>query len=258
MKPTISLISLVLAATLLLSVCVSCRGEDTSGQPPLASGSVIVADDSIPDRAPNITGVVTAVTAVREGVTLLVEIPGKKNTYADERVYVTVTSHTIVETGDRHRLDDAASIAPGDTVSVWYTGSAAGTSPAYATAHGVRVTARVEDMLLKLRLGGTEIMASPAENEVTATDIKPLLYGSYLVWPGEGTIHLSFPKKVTALSATATPLKIQTEGSYHLKTDAAGLLLEVPANLPSGESLVSLRVDYEEGTDYYMFLLHVR
>lgn len=242
----------------MISVCASCSGEDNSGQPPLASGSVIVADESIPDRAPNITGVVTGVARVREGVTLLVEIPGKNNAYADGRVYVTVTSKTIVETDEKKRLDDAASIAPGDTVSVWYSGNSTGTSPEYAMAHGVRITSRVEDMLLKIGLGDTVVMASPAEGEVTSTDIKPLLYGSYLIWTGEGRLHVDFTKKVTALSAVAMPLKASEESSYHLKADTVGMTLEVPANITVGEYLVTLKVDYDEGADYYVFTLNVQ
>lgn len=256
MRKYISFLSMALSLALLLSVCASCSGQDHSDQPPLASGSVIVADDSIPDRTPNITGVVTNVSRVREGAVILVELPGKNNTYADGRVYVTVTSRTVVESADKQRFDDPTGIAPGSTVSVWYSGSATGTSPEYAMAQGVRVTSQVEDFLLTARLGGATVMASPVEGEVTSTDIKPLLYGSYLIYNGEGNLYLHFTKKVTALSANAIPLT-SGEASYHLKADAESMTCEIPANMAKGEYTVTVNVDYDGGADYYMFTLNV-
>lgn len=256
MRKYISYLSMALSLALLLSVCASCSGQDHSDQPPLASGSVIVADDSIPDRTPNITGVVTNVSYVREGTVMLVEIPGKNNTYADGRVYVTVTPHTVVESADKQRFDDPTDIAPGSTVSVWYSGSSTGTSPEYAMAQGVRVTSQVKDFLLTAKLGGTTVMTSPTESEVTSSDIKPLLYGSYLIDTGEGNLYLNFTKKVTALTANAIPLKAG-EASYHLKADAKNMTCEIPANMASGEYTVTVKVDYDGGADYYMFTLCV-
>lgn len=257
MKKYISLFSLALLPALIISFCASCSGQNNSNQPPLASGSVIVADDSIPDRAPNITGVVTNVSCVREGIVMLVEIPGQNNTYADGRVYVTVSSKTIAERDNKQRFSDPKEITPGDTVSVWYSGSATGTSPEYAMAQGVRVTSRVEDFLLTARLGDTTVMASPTEGEVTSTDIKPLLYGSYLIYTGEGNLYLDYTKKATALSATAIPLK-SGESGYHFKADAESMTCEIPANMTSGEYAVTVKVDYEGGADYYLFTLRAQ
>lgn len=257
MKKYITLMTFALSMALVLSLCAACSGQNHSDQPPLASGSVIVADDSIPDRAPNITGVVTGIADVREGVTMLVEIPGKNNTYADGRVYVTVTAKTIVQTNDKKPLEESHPIQPGDTVSVWYSGNSTGTSPEYAMAQGVRVTSRVEDQLLTVKLGDATVMASPTEGDVTRTDIKPLLYGSYLIYPGEGNLYIGFPKAAIALSATALPLR-EGENGYHLKADPERMLLEVPANMTAGEYLVTLKIDYENGADYYMFTLNVQ
>ena len=256
MRKYMPFFSFALALALIVSVCASCSGQ-SSGQPPLASGSVIVADDSIPDRTPNITGVVTSVAYVREGVTILVEIPGKNNTYADGRVYVTITSRTIVEAGGKKHLDDPQAISPGDTVSVWYYGTSTGTSPEYAMAQAIRVTSRVEDLLLTVKLNDSTVMASPAEGEVTLTDIRPLLYGSYLIYGGEGNLHINFTKRAVALSANAVPLE-PNGSSYHLKADAESMICEIPANIGKGEYNVTLKVDYEDGADYYVFTLSVR
>lgn len=260
-RKIITMTALALTVALTLSVCTACKGRGGSNQPPLASGSVIVADDSIPDRAPNITGMVTGVAKVREGVTVLVEIPGKNNTYADGRVYVTVTNRTILEDADKKRLTGTAAILPGDMVSVWYSGNATGTTPEYAVAQGLRVTSNAvgqdEDLLLTIRLGDTEIMASPAEGEVTRTDVKPLLYGSYLIYTGEGVLHLGYGGTVKEIAANAVPLTAG-ETAHHLRTDASAMTCEVPANMTAGEYLVTVRMDDSDGADYYMFTLRVQ
>lgn len=257
MKKYKSFFSLALALALVISVCASCSDHNGSNQPPLASGSVIVADDSIPDRAPNIKGVVTSVTYVREGITMLVEVPGNNDAYADGGVYVTLTSRTVVETENKQRFKDYTAISPGDTVSVWYYGSSTTTSPEYAMAQGVRVTSRVEDLLLTVRLNNTTIMASPAEADVTSTDIKPLLYGSYLVYTGEGNLYIDFTKKAMAVSGYAAALK-EGGSSYHMKANAESMTCEIPANMAKGEYNVTLKVDYEDGADYYMFTLSIQ
>ena len=256
-KRMIAVAALSLTTVLLLGFCTACKGKGESGQPPLASGSVIVADDSIPDRAPNITGVVTSVSKAREGVTVLVELPGKNNTYADGRVYVSVTGRTILQGADKQRLSGVGDIRPGDMVAVWYSGSSTGTSPEYAVAQGVRVTSHVEDLLLTVRLGDTVVMTSPAEGEVTKTDIKPLLYGSYLIYTGEGALHLGLTGAVREIAAGAVPL---TAGgsAHHLKADAASMTLEIPANMTAGDYLVTVKVDDSEGANYYLFTLSVQ
>ncbi len=252
------LLSAILTAALVLLSVTAC-GSRKSDQPPLASGSVIVADDSIPDVAPNISGVVTSMTRVRDGVTLLVEIPGKNNSYMGDKVYVTATSKTVVESESKTRYDDPEQIIPGDTVSVWYSGSSTGTTPAYAMAQGVRVTSQVEDLLLTVRHGETTVMASPAEGEVTSSDIHPLFYGSYLVSHGEGNLFLYFAKKPMKISATAVSASSKEDATpYHFKSDDSSLTAEIPANLPQGDYTVTVKAEYEDSADYYIFTLSIR
>ncbi len=252
------LLSAVLTLALVLIPLTAC-GNHTSDQPPLASGSVIVADDSIPDVAPNISGVVTGMTRVRDGVTLLVEIPGQNNSYMGEKVYVTATSKTVVESERKTRYDDPEQIIPGDTVSVWYTGSSTGTSPEYAMAQGIRVTSRVEDLLLTIRHGETTVMASPAEGEVTSSDIHPLFYGSYLISRGEGDLFMYFAKKPVRIGATAVSASSKEDAAtYHFKTYNSSLTAEIPANLAPGDYTVTVKAEYEDSADYYIFTLSIR
>ena len=80
MKRLLIFTAALLTVITLLNAC-SMGGKDLD-QPPLASNSVIVADDSIPEGiSPNITGVVTSISEVRDGIMILVEIPDAKNTY---------------------------------------------------------------------------------------------------------------------------------------------------------------------------------
>lgn len=250
-------LSVLLIAALIPIFSTACGSKTNNpDQPPLASGSVIVADDTIPDSSPNISGVVTGIAYVREGIVMLVEIPDKSNNYADGRVYVTVTSKTVIESENKTRYDSYNYITPGDTVSVWYSGNATGTSPEYAMARGVRVTAQVEDLLLTVRHGDTTIMASPAEGEVTSTDIRPLLYGSYLIWSGEGNLHTRFAKKPKAVSASAVSIK-SGETTFHFKSETEDVL-ELPATMPQGEYTVTVKAEYEESADYYIFTLCIQ
>ena len=175
---------LTVAFIVSLTLICSCGVGGDYDQPPLASNSVIVADDSIPEGvSPNITGVITSISEVRDGIMILVEIPDAKNTYSDNRYYVTVTAKTVAENNDKTRCSSYRELATGDTVSVWFTGGSTGTTPEYAVAQGVRITSKVEDLLMTVKLGGNVIMASPTAGEVTSTDIKPLLCSSHkLIW----------------------------------------------------------------------------
>ncbi len=252
------LLATVLTATLVLLSVTAC-GSHQSGQPPLASGSVIVADDSIPDVAPNISGVVTSMTRVRDGVTMLVEIPGKNNSYMGDKVYVSVTSKTVIESENKTRYDNPEQIIPGDTVSVWYSGQSTGTTPAYAMAQGVRVTSQVEDLLLTVRHGETTVMASPAEGEVTSSDIHPLFYGSYLISHGEGNLFMYFAKQPIKVSATAISASVKEDtATYHFKIDNRNLTAEIPANLSQGEYIVTVKAEYEDNADYYIYTLSIQ
>ena len=98
---------LILTAAALMAMTLICScgyGANDPNQPPLASNSVIVADDSIPDGiSPNITGVITSISEVRDGIMILVEIPDAKNVFSDNRYYVTVTAKTVVENKDKVR-----------------------------------------------------------------------------------------------------------------------------------------------------------
>ena len=73
MKKMLIITAALLSAMTLLCACAG--GVNDPVQPPLASNSVIVADDSIPDGiSPNITGVITSISEVRDGIMILVEI----------------------------------------------------------------------------------------------------------------------------------------------------------------------------------------
>ena len=248
----------VMAASLLsviLLLCSCAKGTNSPEQPPLASNSVIVADDSIPEGvSPNITGVVTNISEVRDGVMILVEIPDAKKTYSDNRYYVTVTGRTIVENKDKTRCESIRVLTPGDAVSVWFTGSSTGTTPDYAVAQGVRITSKVDDLLMTVRHGDNIIMASPSAGEVTSTDIKPLLYGSYLITDGNGSISLGFAE--APVSVTASALSAESGETVYLRGSVSEL--ELPGTIRTGEYTVTVKAESECGDDYYMFILSVR
>lgn len=250
---------LLMTAAVLMSISFlgACTGNAKDpDQPPLASNSVIVADDSIPEAiSPNITGVITGVSEVREGISILVEIPDTKNKYSDNRFYVTVNEKTVVENADKKRFDSFRELHPGDTVSVWFTGASSGTNPEYAVAQGVRVTSKVEDMLLTVRQGEYTIMASPTAGEVTSSDIKPLLYGSYLITDGNGTLTFGFAKQPVRVTASAVAAQ---SGETLYLTGQALDELELPGTLKNGDYTVTVKVESEDSADYYMFILSVR
>lgn len=251
-------LSLLLASMLFLTLFTTACSDNDTSQPPLASGSVIVADDSIPDISPNISGIVTNISYVREGITLLIEIPEQNKNSAEGKVYVSVTSKTVVEDKDKKRYANINEIMPGDTVSVWFSGNSTGTSPEYAVAQGIRVMSHMEELLLSVRLSDSVIMASPAEGEVTSTDLSPSLYGSYLITFGEGDLQLSFIKVPTNFTVSAISTVTNENGQnsiYHFKCDIESSSCEIPSNMESGEYIVSVKAEYSEGADYYIFTL---
>ncbi len=255
MKRFLAFTAAALAAMTLLCACAGSDNGDL--QPPLASNSVIVADDSIPEGiSPNITGLVTSISEVHEGIVILVEIPDSKNKYTDNRVYVTVTTKTIVESIDKTRCESFREILPGDTVSVWFTGTASGTTPGYAVAQGVRVTAKVEELMMTVSHGESRIMASPAAGEITSSDVRPVLYGSYLISDGSGTLFLGFAKEPVGISASA--VSAQSGETIFLAEASKTPELDLPGTLTAGDYTVTVKADYEDSADYYMFTLSVR
>ena len=252
------LLALTAAALAVMTLLCACGNNDGGNiQPPLASNSVIVADDSIPEGiSPDITGVVTGISEVREGIVILVEFPDSKSKYAENSVYVTLTSRTIVESADKIRCESFREINPGDTVSVWFTGISTGTTPGYAVAQGIRVTAKVDELMMTVSYGGNRIMASPAGGEVTSSDIRPVLYGSYLITDGSGSLFLGFAKEPAGISASAVSA---VSGETIFLADAAKTNeLELPGTLTTGDYTVTVKVDYEDRTDFFMFTLSVR
>ncbi len=252
------LLTITAAALTVMTVLCACgtNGNDPN-QPPLASNSVIVADDSIPEGiSPNITGVVTMISEAREGMVMLVEIPDAKKTFADNRVYVAVTSKTVIEDKNKTRFDSYVQIEPGDTVSVWLTGRSTGTTPEYAVAQGVRITSKVEDQLMTVRYGESVIMASPTAGEVTSSDIRPLLYGSYLIADGSGNLCLGFAGKPVNIVAYADSL--QSDETFYLSNTGSVDELEIPGTLKSGEYTVTVKAEMEDSVDYYLFTLSIR
>ena len=185
---------------------------------------------------------------------ILVEIPDAKKTYSDNRYYVTVTGRTIVENKDKTRCESIRVLTPGDAVSVWFTGSSTGTTPNYAVAQGVRITSKVDDLLMTVRHGDNIIMASPSAGEVTSTDIKPLLYGSYLITDGNGSISLGFAE--APVSVTASALSAESGETVYLRGSVSEL--ELPGTIRTGEYTVTVKAESECGDDYYMFILSVR
>lgn len=250
----------IITAAILIAFSLLCScagGGNESEQPPLASNSVIVADDSIPEGiSPNITGVVTSISEVRDGITILVEIPDAGNMYSDNRYYVTVTGKTVVEQSDKTRCESIRELTAGDTVSVWFTGSSTGTSPDYAVAQGVRITSKIDDLLMTVNHGKTVIMASPTAGEVTSTDIKPLLYGSYLVTDGNGTLALGFAK--TPVRVTAAAVSNQNGDTVYFPSSGNLSELELPGTLTEGEYTVTVKAEGDDSADYYIFILSVR
>lgn len=252
---------LILAVMLIMTLFTTACSDNNTSQPPLASGSVIVADDSIPDISPNISGVVTSISYSREGSSLLVEIPDQNKNSAEGKVYVSVTAKTVVEDKDKKRYESINDIKPGDTVSVWFSGSTIGTSPQYAVAQGVRVMSGMEELLLSVRLGNSEIMASPAAGEVTSTDISPSLYGSYLVSTGEINLKMHFSKAPKSFTVNAVSLSADENAQnsvYHFNCSVADYSCTAPANMEKGEYTVSVKAEYSNGTDYYIFTVSVQ
>ena len=255
MKRLLIFTAALLTVITLLNAC-SMGGKDPD-QPPLASNSVIVADDSIPEGiSPNITGVVTSISEVRDGIMILVEIPDAKNTYSDNRYYVTVTGKTVVENKDKTRCESYHELTPGDAVSVWFTGISTGTTPEYAVAQGVRITSKVDDLLMTVRHGENTIMASPTAGEVTSTDIKPLLYGSYLITDGNGNLTLDFAKM--PVNVTASAVSAENGETIYLSSARGMNELELPGTLKAGEYTVTVKAESEESADYYIFIISVR
>ena len=251
---------LFLTVTLLFAIALLCacsvRGNDPD-QPPLASNSVIVADDSIPEGiSPNITGVVTSISEVRDGIMILVEIPDAKNNYSDNRYFVTVTGKTVMEKKDKTRCESCRELTPGDTVSVWFTGCSTGTTPEYAVAQGIRITSKVDDLLMTVRHGESVIMASPTAGEVTSTDLKPLLYGSYLITDGNGSLTLGFAKD--PVSVTASAVSNQNGETVYFSGNSGTNELELPGKMKDGEYTVTVKADSNDSADYYIFVLSVR
>lgn len=248
---------LTVALIVSLTLICSCGVGRDSDQPPLASNSVIVADDSIPEGvSPNITGVITSISEVRDGIMILVEIPDAKNTYSDNRYYVTVTAKTVAENNDKTRCSSYRELATGDTVSVWFTGGSTGTTPEYAVAQGVRITSKVEDLLMTVKLGGNVIMASPTAGEVTSTDIKPLLYGSYLIADGSSNEILSLYFAKAPVNVTAYAVSAENGETVYLTGSTSEL--ELPGTLKEGEYTVTVKAESNDSADYYIFVLSVR
>ena len=255
MKKIIAVTAAALVFMTLLCACGENNPDDI--QPPLASNSVIIADDSIPEGiSPNITGIVTSISEGREGVVILVEIPDAGSKFSDSRIYVTITSKTIVESDDKSRYDNFREINPGDTVSVWFTGISTGTSPGYAVAQGVRVTSKINELKMTVRHGENVIMASPSAGEITSSDIRPVLYGSYIISDGSGSLFLSFAKEPVSVSASA--VSTQTGETIFIAENSKTTELDLPGTLTAGEYTVTVKADYDSSADYYMFVLSVR
>lgn len=259
-------LTLLLAAMLVFSAS-SCSNGDTD-QPPLASNSVIVTDDSIPDVAPNISGTVTSITYDREGLNMLIE-PSEKSTNSPEnKVYVFVSSKTRVEDVNREKYENLNEIKLGSTVSVWYSGNAAGTSPAYAVASGVRVqSGSFEHNAVSVKLNNSIILASNVQSAVSSSDIKPQFYGSYLVaqpgsmlefdfadtWPNEFSVSLIPTNAATSQNAEEGAELNTVSFNYGMNDRVCTL----PDNLAKGEYIVEINLLYDTPS-YYIFTLRVQ
>lgn len=256
----------LLLAVMLIFTASSCSGNETD-QPPLASNSVIVTDDSIPDVAPNLSGMVTSITYDREGLNMLIEPSENTTNSPEDKVYVFVSSKTRVENHDREKYEDFNDIKLGDTVSVWYSGSSTGTTPAYAVASGVRVQSWSFDYnVVSVKLSNSIILASPVQSAVSSSDIKPQFYGSYLVahpgsklqldfvdtWPNGFSVSL-IPANTAGENAEegSTPDTISFDYGMHDR------VCTLPTDLAEGEYIVEINVLYGAPA-YYIFTLRIQ
>ncbi len=255
----------LLLAVMFMFTLPSCSDNDTD-QPPLASNSVIVTDDSIPDVAPNLSGTVTSITYNREGLNMLIEPSENSTNSPDGKVYVFVSSKTRVEDGNREKYEDINDIKLGSTVSVWYSGNATGTSPAYAVASGVRVQSwSFEYNVVSVKLNNSIILASPIQSVVSSSDIKPQFYGSYLVAQPGSKLEFDFADtlpdqfSVSLIPAnTAASAEEETESNtVSFDCDMHDRTCTLPEDLAAGEYIVEINVLYDEPT-YYIFTLRVQ
>ena len=139
---------------------------------------------------------------------------------------------------------------------VWFTGISTGTSPGYAVAQGVRVTSKINELKMTVRHGENVIMASPSAGEITSSDIRPVLYGSYIISDGSGSLFLSFAKEPVSVSASA--VSTQTGETIFIAENSKTTELDLPGTLTAGEYTVTVKADYDSSADYYMFVLSVR
>ncbi len=256
---------LILFLALVLLTFTACSENDDS-QPPLATDSVIVLDDyTIPDDvSPDVTGIVTSISTVREGKMLLVENESDNTDY----VYVTVTDSAVVENKNKQRYASIDAISLGDTISVWASG-VSDTSPSYAVANGVRITDHTSDDTLTVGFNLCEIMASSVENTVSSSDTSSQLYGSYISAFNGSTLSFEFSDEPLNFSAILPNELVSTydaDADEAIEIDKIPMVLEcsaesfscsVPSDLSAGEYVVEVAAEYSDRVDYYIFTLSV-
>ncbi len=250
----------LLLATMIIFTASSCSDVDNTDQPPLASNSVIVTDDSIPDVAPNLSGMVTNISYVREGMTMLLETSGKNNNSPEGKVYVSVTSRTIVENSAKEKYTSFNDIKLGDTLSVWYLGNSTATTPMYAVASGVRVMSSV-DSLLSVKLNNSVIMATSVESLVSNSDITTQLYGSYMVAEAGGRLEFDFVNTSPlhyAVKLVPTNKELR-ETNTILFDFGREMIHTLPQDIAEGEYIAEVTAVYSEAqSNYYIFTLCVQ
>lgn len=257
----------LLLAAMLIFTASSCAKGDTD-QPPLASNSVIVTDDSIPDVAPNLSGTVTSITYNREGLNMLIE-PSENSTNSPEgKVHVFVSSKTRVEDGNHEKYENFNDIKLGSTVSVWYAGNATTTAPAYAVASGVRVQSwSFEYNIVSVKLNNSIILASPVQSAVSSSDINPQFYGSYLIAQPCDKMEFNFTDTLpnefsvrlipTITAADKNADEGSTPDTISFDYVINDRVCTLPDDLPKGEYIVEINVFYGAPT-YYIFTLRVQ
>jgi hypothetical protein len=129
-----ALAALAVLAVLGSAVVGGCGGA-TAAQPASPSPSA-----SPPSAPADITGVVkdVAISTGGDSLPVLLVVAGPGSTSSVDRASVRVTKDTVVWTAEGVR-GDAADLAKGEQVGVWFSGPVAESYPVQATAGVVRI-----------------------------------------------------------------------------------------------------------------------